>query len=174
MKWTFLIFILSLTSSCWTVIHKNFSLPLNGYVKNNSLKMNGYYMNYDSLKDSRRIFIFYNNGVVYHAHIGGFKSEELENVLLRQNVLADVKSPGAFRIKENNIEINLIEHTNYEMHRVREYRGAVLTDSTFVIFSSYMTGGYPEEKDTIFYHFVPTAKPDSTSWLMRRKWYRGK
>lgn len=179
MKWLFIIVIILLNSSCWSVNHKNFTLPLNTYVKSNSFKMNGYYINFDSV-DNLSVLLFYNNGVVYSVKTGGVKRDKVDSfvntyILPNKDVLSDFKNPGSFRINENKIEINLILPTHYQRHSVKELQGTLLTDTSFFIYSGYMPGGLPKQNDTIIYHFVPsTTKPDSTNWLMKRKWYRGK
>ena len=182
MRWVLLIVVVSLCSSCLYVVHKNFTLPLKGYVKNNSLKMNGYYL-HQRKEDSYRLFLFYDNGIAYDVHfgLGYLKSEGVDSFVAKRilpNVsrLADWKNPGAFRIKDNKIEINMVHHTHYNWHRVTEYRGTILSDTTFMITSDYEPKVYPERNDTLVFHFVPGPKPDSTNnnFVLHRKWYRGK
>lgn len=162
------------------VRHKNFTLPLNGYVKNNSIKMNGYYKYYDSVENHFRVYIFYNNGVVYYANSGNMKREEIDDyirsrILAEQNRLAEIKDPGAFRINGNKIEMNIIAPLRYNIHVVKELKGTILTDSSFMI-TYYYHPELPIQTDTFIYHFVPGPRPDSTksNWVLHRKWYKGK
>jgi len=178
MKWLSVITIVLLTCSCWSVNHKNFRLPLNGYEKNNSIKMNGFYKYYDSVENRFEVFIFYNNGVVYYENMGGIKREEIDGyirsiILVHQKPLYENKNPGSFRINKNKIGINVIIPTHYNRHAVNEFQGTILSDTSFIITSDYWPG-IPIKNDTLVYHFFPAQKPDSTNWLMRRKWFRGK
>jgi hypothetical protein len=179
MKYVFSIVVAWLFCSCWSVNHKNFTLPLNKYVKDNSLKKNGYFIHHDP-KNRFRIFLFYDNGVAYFVDYGmnndfkgGIDSFIGKRILANLPPIADAKIPGSFGINENKIEINIISHTNYAWHKVEEFQGTILTDTSFMIISDYLPGVY-KLKDTVIYHFVPSIKPDSTNWLMKRKWYKGK
>ena len=110
----------------------------------------------------------------------GYLKDEGVDSFVNKRILAnvprisDTKNPGSFRINENKININIISHTAYAWHKVREMRGALLSDTSFVIFYNHKPG-YPDQNDSVVYHFVPAdIKPDSTNWLMKRKWYKGK
>lgn len=179
MRWILMIVILPLVSSCWMVRHKNFTLPLNGYVKNNSIKMNGYYKYYDSVENRFEVFILYSNGVIYYENMGGIKKEEIDDyirniILVHQKILYENKNPGSFRINDNKIAINVIIPTHYNMHAVNEFQGTIISDSSFMITYDYWPQT-PIQTDTLIYHFFPYPKPDSTkNWLLHRKWYRGK
>lgn len=180
MKYVFSIVIALLFCSCWSVNHKNFTLPLNKYVKDNGLKKDGYFVHYDSA-NRFRLFLFYNNGVAYFVNYGmnndfkeGIDSFIRKRILANVPRISDAKIPGSFRINENKLELNIISHTDYAWHKVAELQGTILTDTSFMIYSDYLPGVY-KLKDTVIYHFVPSSiKPDSTNWLMKRKWYRGK
>jgi len=181
MRWVLLIVILSLCNSCWMVRHKNFTLPLNGHVKNNSIKMNGYFIHLNPA-DQFELLLFYNNGVAYKVNMGmgylkdeGIDSFVAKRILTNQPIISDTKNPGSFQINGNKIEMNIIIHTNYNWHRVNVLQGTILTDTSIVIYSDDRPSIHHNQNDTVLYHFVPAAaKPDSTNWLRHRKWYRGK
>jgi hypothetical protein len=151
-------------------------------MKDARLKMNGYYIHVES-EDEFKIFLFYNNGIAFDVHMGlgylkpiGIDSFVNSHILINQRWISDPKNPGSFRINDNKIEINIITPTHYNWHRVTEYQGTILSDTTFMITSDYLPKVYPKRNDTLVYHFVPGPKPDSTknNWVMNRKWYRGK
>jgi hypothetical protein len=185
MRYVTVVVILFLNSGCFvanliahgdgfTVLHKNFSLPLNKYVNNSELRMKGYYISSIDSSDNYKLFLFYNNGAAYNAFFS-VKKEEFENYI-RQSVLAnplyDAKTPGSFQVKDKKLHINLANHIAYGRHGISVLKGAILSDTTFVIFSEKFRDIY-QYNDTVFYHFVPASKPDSTNWLTKRKWFRG-
>jgi len=178
-----LLFLLSL--SCSTVNHKYFTYCSNGELRelDKKIKLNGYYVS--SRSKGLSTILLYNDYSYANLWIAYKQQKEIEDYFNKPDKrYFQKKLPlqwGGYKILNDTIKSQFfyLRDFHYEMEEIWY---VIDNDSTLSLVESICPQCKREgiwENDGVaicnpphVYHFVPFAqKPDSTSWLKKKRWY---
>lgn len=177
--------------SCQTVKYKDFSLRnsswqntgiliTNGYYYCDLSKATGYSSEFKNKEKKYDIFLLYKDGLC--CYLGDlFKTldeAELYMKTYRHSLGIDNKNAkwGRYIVNKDSsfyLEFFFKDFASINSLGIFRNYGTVYKNSSFSIHKSYMVGFEPPSKSTTVYTFVPfTPKPDSTNWMMKKRWFR--
>jgi hypothetical protein len=125
-------------------------------------------------------FIFYNNGVaviydpIYYVH--DITNRDLLQQQIKYTVKFDdstyrKKESGGFNVNGDLIKIQLFRISGGGIYGLCEYNGRIINDSTIYIANCKFSENPNSCRENFYLHFMKMNKPDSTNYLMQKKWY---
>lgn len=161
---TVLFFTITSCDKLWFCDDEELTMVKTDY--NGALKINGYY--YNKLDTGYELYILYKNGIVINNRYTANSLSEIENTFLlnessHEHTQSSKTSWGLFRVTNSTIT-----KQGWRISRCKrpvvEYRGEVLTDTSFNIKTYVDENGETNTIDESTYYFKAfSPKPDSTN-----------
>jgi transposase len=149
-------------------------LTLNQYKHDNSLQVDGVFVAKNDTVKSLEIFYLYENGGALYFEIG-YGEERISDIIEKLSNTTPTKhsefESGAYKIVNGNIFIETIAHYRYGKYRVRKFQGDIRDQKYFCLKYDLIDKQYKRNLNRCF-HLQNSKKPDSTNWLMNKRWYR--